>query len=873
MLSLDIRTLSFIAMISSLLLAVGLQLVNRVVVKDPSLRLWAMGASANGGGFILFAMRGIVPDLLSIVVGNTLLIVGSAWLYLGTRRFSGLEDEPPWYWFMAAATAPALYYFTYTVPSLPARIVALSAATAAILLANAFILLHPGDSRDRMVRWFLAAGFLSTALFLCARAVITPFAASPGQDFMAVASPIHTLSIVFAIGLNLVLGIGLPLLVLGKMQRQFMESEARFRAIIEASPVPLALNGDQQDISYLNLAFIRTFGYTLEDIPTLAEWWLKAYPDPQYRQWVATNWQVHLEEAQRENRQFDPLEVNICCKDGVMRTVLVGAARIGASLEGLHLVTLFDITERKQAEEAFREQQLKYRLLFETANDGIFIQDETGFIDCNRRGAELYGCSPEEVIGHHPSEFAPERQPDGRLSTEVAAEKVRAAAQGTPQTFEWRPIRTDGTPCDVEITLNQFRVAESPCLLAIVRDITERKQAEVERARLEAQLRESQKLEALGLMAGGVAHDFNNALAAILGNLELAKQDVRRDHPALVSLEEIGKASRRAKDLVQQILAFGRQQKLERKPTSLALVVAETARLIRATLPAMVSLKVNCEADTPAVLADATQVKQILLNLCGNAAHSVQDIARPGVIEVSLSDHNRAQGESQGSLLPGRYACLTVRDNGSGMDEATRSRIFEPFFTTKAVGMGTGLGLAVVHGIARAHEAGIEVECTPGEGSTFRIYFPAIDAPVEEAALPKADAAPIDGAGKRVLYVDDEEAIVFLMKRLLERQGFRVSGYTDPREALSAVRADPGQFDLAVTDYNMPGMSGLQMAEALREIRADLPVVLASGYITEELRQKAPAAGVRELIYKPNTADDLCEAVARYANAQSKIAS
>jgi len=262
-------------------------------------------------------------------------------------------------------------------------------------------------------------------------------------------------------------------------------------------------------------------------------------------QWVATNWQVHLEEAQRENRQFEPLEVNICCKDGVMRTVLVGAARIGASLEGLHLVTLFDITERKQAEEAFREQQLKYRLLFETANDGIFIQDETGFIDCNRRGAELYGCSPEEVIGHHPSEFAPERQPDGRLSTEVAAEKMRAAAQGTPQTFEWRPIRTDGAPCDVEITLNQFRVAESPCLLAIVRDITERKQAEVERARLEAQLRESQKLEALGLMAGGVAHDFNNALAAILGNLELAKQDVRRDHPALVSLEEIGKASRR----------------------------------------------------------------------------------------------------------------------------------------------------------------------------------------------------------------------------------------------------------------------------------------------------------------------------------------
>jgi len=296
--------------------------------------------------------------------------------------------------------------------------------------------------------------------------------------------------------------------------------------------------------------------------------------------------------------------------------------------------------------------------------------------------------------------------------------------------------------------------------------------------------------------------------------------------------------------------------------------VVESARLMRATLPAQVSLNFECKPDAPAVLADATQIKQILLNLCGNALHAVAGQGRPGEIEVRLDAYT--QVDASGDQRPGRYARLCVRDNGSGMDEATRSRIFDPFFTTKPKGQGTGLGLSVVHGIVKAHDAGIEVVSSPGRGSEFRMYFPAIDAPVIEVAAPSPGAARAHGQGKHVLYVDDEEAIIFLMRRLLERQGYRVSGYTDPHEAVDAVRANPAQFDLAVTDYNMPGMSGLEVACALREIRADLPVVLASGFITEELRAKAPAAGVRELIYKPNTVDELCEAVARLAQAVAK---
>jgi two-component system cell cycle sensor histidine kinase/response regulator CckA len=281
----------------------------------------------------------------------------------------------------------------------------------------------------------------------------------------------------------------------------------------------------------------------------------------------------------------------------------------------------------------------------------------------------------------------------------------------------------------------------------------------------------------------------------------------------------------------------------------------------------------ECEPDAPAVLADATQVEQVLLNLCSNASQALQSQSRPGTIEIRLQAHRREAVRSQdaglalayGEIAPGRYACLSVRDNGPGMDKETLSRIFEPFFTTKPVGKGTGLGLAVVHGIVQEHGGCIEVQSVPGEGSTFCVYLPATQATEEAVHARHSSPAPAPGRGKRVLFVDDDEAIVFLMKRLLERQGYRVSDYTDARAALAAVRADPAQFDLAVTDYNMPGMSGLEVARALREIRADLPVVVASGYITDELRAQAPAAGVSELVYKPDTVDEFFEAIERLA--------
>ena len=498
------------------------------------------------------------------------------------------------------------------------------------------------------------------------------------------------------------------------------------------------------------------------------------------------------------------------------------------------------------------------RMVEQSKEGFILFDDSRHVVFANEALQRLTGYPGSSFVGLSLTDF------NGRMGLTVSEERWKPDA--APDSMEVLLDKQDKSQINIEMRLESISIDDinTIFLLIVLSDIDDRKHREAERARLEVQLRESQKMEALGTLAGGIAHDFNNVLAAILGNVALAREDVGSGHVALVSLDEIGKASRRAKDLVQQILAFGRRQKLERKATTLALIVVESARLIRATLPASVTLNVDCRPDVPVVLADATQINQILINLCNNANQAIQDRGARGVIEIRLDAHTQAQ--AAGTLRPGRYARLSVSDDGTGMDEATRSRIFDAFFTTKPAGKGTGLGLSVVYGMVQAHDAHIDVESAPGKGSTFRIYFPSTQVETAEPAPARAQPTRSQRTGKRVLYVDDEEAIIFLMKRLLERQGYAVSGYTDPCAALAAVRADPGRFDLVVTDYNMPVLTGLDVAREIKDIRADLPVLLASGYITEELRQKAPAAGVRELIYKPNTADDLCEAVARFAD-------
>jgi signal transduction histidine kinase/ActR/RegA family two-component response regulator len=395
------------------------------------------------------------------------------------------------------------------------------------------------------------------------------------------------------------------------------------------------------------------------------------------------------------------------------------------------------------------------------------------------------------------------------------------------------------------------------------RNITEQRRALLAREQLEAQLREAQKMEAIGVLAGGIAHDFNNVVAGILGNVALALQDLPPGHASTQSLEQIRRAGVRARGLVQQILAFARRQPREMARCELRPLVEESVDLLRATLPAGVKLEAELAAEPLHVLADATQVGQVLVNLCTNAWHALPGGA--GRIAIGLHatalDDAAARRVAAG-LPPGRYACLSVSDDGRGMSAATRARIFEPFFTTKPVGEGTGLGLAVAHGIVAAHGGAIAVESEEGAGSTFRIYLPRASGAEASRRVPAPDPAP-QGCGERVLYVDDDEVMGLMVERLLQRLGYDVTCHQDPQAALSAVRLRPDAFDVAVTDLNMPGLSGLDVAREIARVRRDLPVIISSGNLPEHLHAEAQGAGVRALLQKQYTLEELGPAIRR----------
>ena len=540
-----------------------------------------------------------------------------------------------------------------------------------------------------------------------------------------------------------------------------------------------------------------------------------------------------------------------------------------------------DITSRKQSERMLRDGDQRMRLATEATGVGIWEWNLiTNKVRWDNQMFGIYGVKPtndgyvdyrvwreavvpEELqqqeqilqdtirnLGRSTREYRIRRHSDGELRHVEAVETVRTNSQGQ---VEW--------------------------LIGTNLDITARKQAEAARASLEAQLRESQKMQAIGTLAGGIAHDFNNALATILGNAELARQDAANNAPILESLEEIRKAGTRARNLVQQILAFSRQQPTEKKPIDPALVVLEATRLLRATLPARLSLEVHCDK-VPPVLADASQIEQVLINLVTNAMQAMQngsgriDIRLDTVtLDAALTGAHLAL-EDLRARSPEHTVRISVSDNGPGMDAATKERIFEPFFTTKPVGKGTGLGLSVVHGIVQGHGGVITVESEPGKGTTFTVYLSVAKADASiSPVIPGAEAHfPVQDLndGPRILYLDDDESLVYLVERLLKRRGYRVAAYAQQAPALRALRSDPTAFDLVLTDYNMPDMSGLEVAREVRLLNPNLPVAMTSGFIDEALRVQAADAGVRELIFKADDVAVFCELVQRLAQTVEK---
>ncbi len=646
-------------------------------------------------------------------------------------------------------------------------------------------------------------------------------------------------------------------------QAALHESEQRYRTLLEWTPEAVAVHRDGLVI-YVNPAAVTMMGATsshdLIGRPIIHS----VHPD--YRDLVL----ARVKQAGTQGLATPLIEEKFIKLDGTPIDVEVQTTPIIYDGKAAIHVAMRDISERKRADAALLEGEKRYRDAAEAAGGYIWEMGlDFRYTFVSERAETLLGFASDELIGHRPAEF----MPSGEVNTVNDWFENNPIGDGSIRGLEHRIVTKSGAIFWAQVS--RIPLLDNIGAIAGYRgttfDITARKQAEAAHTELESQLRESQKMEAIGTLAGGIAHDFNNIIATILGNAELARQDAGANGPVLESLEEIRKSGNRARDLVQQILSFSRREPTRRRLLVLAPVIEESVRLLRATLPARIALEMRCDADVPAVLGDNTQIEQVLINLATNAMQAMRDAS--GHIDIRLDTVmlDRSLAEQHPALQallahhPGRTVRLSVNDDGPGMAADTLARIFEPFFTTKPFGEGTGLGLSVVHGIVRAHEGAIVVESAVGQGTTFTLFLPPATAPSgapanDQDAAPASSAAPI-GAGRQILYLDDDAALVFLVKRLLERHGIRVSAHTNQQAALKALRADPAAFDLVLTDYNMPEMSGLDVAREVQLIRATLPVVVATGFIDERLRAQAVGAGVREVILKASAVEDFCRTI------------
>ena len=508
-----------------------------------------------------------------------------------------------------------------------------------------------------------------------------------------------------------------------------------------------------------------------------------------------------------------------------------------------------------------RESEERYRRIVDTASEGIWLIDAArrlAFV--NPRIAQWLGVSEEAMQGRLVDDFMDEEEAQ-RCRAALAS---RGARDGEGATIELRLRRADGSPMWVSLSTRSIMddAGRPSGALGMLTDINERRLAEERRAALETQLREAQKMEAIGTLAGGIAHDFNNILAAIIGNVAAARQDAAIGLSSDTSLAQIERAAVRARSLVQLILTFSRMQAQELHTQPLQPVIDETLEMLRASMPAQVELRVSLPAAPVHVRADPTQVQQIVMNLCTNAWHALP--AGRGRIEVGLDVEGAgvvppvdASSTWPPALRDGPRAHLWIADNGSGMDEATRARVFEPFFTTKQVGQGTGLGLAVVHGIVSAHDGAIHVNSAPGVGSRFDLWFPLQEAPHDAVESQHGKLHAPRGHGQHVLCVDDDPAMVLMVDGLLRRAGYRVTTFEQPAAALARVQAEPAEFDIVVTDFNMPEMNGMEFAAALQRAAPRLPIVITSGFISDEMRQQAAALEVGALLQKEYTLERL----------------
>jgi len=670
-----------------------------------------------------------------------------------------------------------------------------------------------------------------------------------------------------------------------RAQETLRESEQRYRLLFDRNPDGVFALDTEGRFVLANEACASITGYAVEELLQMTFSQLCAPND-------LAKTVKHFQRCLHEP-QYQQLETALIRNDGQRIDLWVAGDTLvqNGKVAGVYC-TAKNITERKQTEKRIQTILQRFYTVLSSVYTGLLLVSDEGRIEfANQAFCNLFQLddSPEELVGLTSPEMLAKistayLSPDDAVARirkiigqdqPIAGEEV-AMSNGRMFLRDFIPIHVDGRSYgrlwhhtditernEMEKELRksrdelEFRVQERTAELQKAYDTL---QAETEqRRRLEEQLLQSQKMEAVGTLAGGIAHDFNNILAAILGNAELALDDIDKQNPARQNISQILKATHRARDLVNEILTFSRKSGKEHKPIRLTPLVKETFKLLRASLPTTIKMEMHAAATDDVVLANPSQFQQVLMNLGTNAAQAMSD---GGQMEITVLDarFDSVHTIPDPDMRPGDYVELAVRDTGCGMDDEVQKRIFEPFFTTKAMGSGTGLGLSVVYGIVKSCQGAIRVISKPGEGSTFKVFLPKAEGGAEALAAAKTN---LPRGTERILFIDDEEALRVMAEGMLSRLGYKVTTEEDPRSALRLLQDNPETFDLIIADHTMPGMTGLSLIKEILKIKPQMPAILYTGYNNSVDEKRAKTAGVREFLMKPLTRQELAEAVRR----------
>jgi PAS domain S-box-containing protein len=624
---------------------------------------------------------------------------------------------------------------------------------------------------------------------------------------------------------------------------ELRESEEKFRTLTEELP-NLVFIYKHGKIVYVNERCNELTGYTREEI-YLPGFDFLSLIAPEHRDVVMQKFFQH-----QIGIDVEPYEYTLIQKNNQRKECFQMSKVIHYEGQPAILSIVTDVTEVKRTQEAIRENQNRLACIITSAMESIITLDEHRRIRTfNPASEQMFRCSEEEAIGQSVDRFIalPNSEKNQATGDVHEPHSIVSLLEGRMRTING--IRINGEVFPVEASISKVIVGNEELYTIILRDITERIRSDETQRNLQAQLFQSQKMEAIGSLAGGIAHDFNNILSVIIGNAELVKLKVTPKHRAMKHLEEVISASDRAQELVQQILAFSRKQDTQFRPLRLHYILREGMRLLRASLPATIDIKVDLPINGPLVLGDATQIHQVIMNLCTNAAQAMEGSDGKLFVRQKSVVFDDRSILFHPDLKKGLYALFSVQDTGLGMDGFTLKRIFEPFFTTKAPGKGTGLGLAIVHSIIKNHGGAIKVQSQVGKGTQVDVYLPVYEGEEESAKSEKTKER--FGSAERIMIVDDEELLLNTLTETLKGLGYQAFPFVKPMEALRAFEENPAGFDLIITDQTMPHMTGILLAGKIMHVRDDLPIVLMTGYDQLEDPKKLEALGIRTVLLKP----------------------